>query len=115
MQTIYGKHENIKIRKNGTVNLILNYIPTSLYATKTTIFFLNPIIGEFQHEIIGSVEPPAPISEIRPPMPLSVDQVVNWEYALNPKNDQLARAKKGIDSLRKKKNSKENQKYLKAL
>lgn len=34
----------------------------SLYTTKTTIFFLNPIIGEFQHEIIASVEPPGAIS-----------------------------------------------------
>ena len=62
IQTIYGKQENIKIRKNGTVTLTLNYIPTSLFTTKTTIFFLNPIIGEFQHEIISTVEPPAPIA-----------------------------------------------------
>ena len=55
VQTIYGKQDNIKIRKNGTITLTLNYIPTTLFTTKTTIFFLNPIIGEFQHEIIASV------------------------------------------------------------
>ena len=86
IQTVYGKQENIKIRKNGTISLTLNYIPTTLFTTKTTIFFLNPIIGEFQHEIIASVEPPAPIAEIRPPMTLSVDQIINWEYSLNAKN-----------------------------
>lgn len=48
-QTIFGKQENVKIRKNGTATLTLNYIPMSLYTTKTTIFFLNPIVGEFQH------------------------------------------------------------------
>lgn len=49
IQTIYGKQEGIKIRKNGTATLILNYVPMSYYSTKTTIFFLNPVIGEFQH------------------------------------------------------------------
>ena len=45
IQTIYGKQENVKIRKNGTASLTLNYLPMSMYTTKTTIFFLNPIIG----------------------------------------------------------------------
>lgn len=48
-QVIFGKQDNVKIRKNGTVSLTLNYVPMSFYTTKTTIFFLNPIIGEFQH------------------------------------------------------------------
>ena len=103
IQTIYGKHDNIKIRKNGSANLTLNYIPTCYYTTKTTIFFLNPIIGEFQHEIIASVEPPGTTSEIRPPMTLSVDQIVNWEYAVNSKNEQISRAKKAIEALKKSK------------
>lgn len=55
IQTIYGKQESIKIRKNGTATLAFNYIPMSLYSTKTTIFFLNPVIGEFQHEIVANV------------------------------------------------------------
>ena len=45
IQTTYGKQENIKIRKNGTATLTLNYVPMSYYSTKTTIFFLNPVIG----------------------------------------------------------------------
>jgi hypothetical protein len=78
IQTIYGKVDNVKIRKNGNMSLTLNYIPTSLYTTRTVIYFCNPIIGEFQHEIIGVVEPPSVSAEIRPPMNLTVDQVVNW-------------------------------------
>jgi hypothetical protein len=31
----------------------------SMYTTKTTIFFINPVVGEFQHEIIATVEPPS--------------------------------------------------------
>lgn len=36
-------------------------------------------------------------------MTLSVDQIVNWEYQINPKNDMIARAKKAIDTLKKSK------------
>jgi hypothetical protein len=58
-------------------------------------------VGEFQHEIIASVEPPAITAEIRPNMTLSVDQIINWEYPINPKNDMIARAKKAIEGLKK--------------
>jgi hypothetical protein len=96
IQTIYSKAENIKIRKNGTGTVTLNYIPMSMFTTKTTIFFVNNVVGEFQHEIIATVEPPAIAAEIRPSMTLSVDQIINWEYQINPKNDMIARAKKAI-------------------
>jgi hypothetical protein len=36
-------------------------------------------------------------------MTLSVDQVINWEYQINPKNDMITRAKKAIESLKKNK------------
>ncbi len=49
VQTIYGKVDNVKIRKNGSVTLTLNYIPTSLHTTRTIIYFSNSIVGEFQH------------------------------------------------------------------
>ena len=97
----------MKIRKNGIISLTLNYIPISLYTTRTVIYFSNPIIGEFQHEIIGVVEPPSVSAEIRPPMNLTVDQVVNWEYVLNPKNDMISRAKKAIEGLKKRKGAKQ--------
>ena len=45
IQTIYGKAENIKIRKNGTGTLTLNYIPMSMFTTRTTIFFVNNVVG----------------------------------------------------------------------
>ena len=40
-------------------------------------------------------------SEIRPSMTLSVDQIINWDYQLHPKNDMIARARKAIESLKK--------------
>lgn len=49
VQTIFGKGENIKIRKNGTATLTLNYVPMSMFTTRTTIFFVNQVVGEFQH------------------------------------------------------------------
>jgi len=45
VQTIYGKGENIKIRKNGTATLTLNYVPMSMFTTRTTIFFVNDVVG----------------------------------------------------------------------
>ena len=57
----------------------------SMFTTRTTIFFVNNVVGEFQHEIIASVEPPAITAEIRPTMTLSVDQIINWDYQINPK------------------------------
>ena len=45
IQTIYAKVDNIKIKRLGGSSLTLNYIPISMYATKTTIFFINVAIG----------------------------------------------------------------------
>ncbi len=100
--------DNVKIRKNGNASLTLNYIPTSLYTTRTVIYFSNQVVGEFQHEIIGVVEPPSVSAEIRPPINLTVDQVINWEYVLNPKNDMIARAKKAIETLKRRKGAKQD-------
>lgn len=83
--------------------MTLNYVPMSMFTTKTTIFFVNEVVGEFQHEIIASVEPPAITAEVRPSMTLSVDQIINWDYQLNPKNDMIARAKKAVENLKKNK------------
>jgi hypothetical protein len=41
-------------------------------------------------------------------MTLSVDQMVNWDYQINPKNEMIARAKKAIDSLKKSKKGANN-------
>jgi hypothetical protein len=40
-------------------------------------------------------------------MTLTVDQVVNWEYLLNPKNDMISRAKKAIEGLKRRKGTKQ--------
>jgi len=34
-------------------------------------------------------------------MTLSVDQIANWDYQLNPKNDMITRAKKAVENLKK--------------
>ncbi len=36
-------------------------------------------------------------------MTLSVDQIINWDYQINPKNDMISRAKKAIEVLKKNK------------
>ena len=42
-------------------------------------------------------------------MTLSVDQIINWDYQLNPKNEMIARAKKAVDNLRKNKKGAQQQ------
>jgi hypothetical protein len=42
-------------------------------------------------------------------MTLSVDQIVNWEYQVNPKNEMIARAKKAIESLKRNKKGQQPQ------
>ena len=42
-------------------------------------------------------------------MTLSVDQIVTWDFQLNPKNDMIARAKKAIENLKKSKKSGQQQ------
>lgn len=36
-------------------------------------------------------------------MTLSVDQILNWEFQISPKNDMIARAKKAIENMKKNK------------
>ena len=52
---------------------------------------------------MANVTSPAFIAEIRPPVTLTVDQSFNWEYLINPKNEMLLKAKKAIESIRKRK------------
>lgn len=102
MKVIFCKQENVKIRKNGTVSLILSYIPLSLFTTKTTLIFSNSYVGEFQHEIIADVEPPTPLMpELRPPTSLTVDQSVHWSPSLPPKNEPLSKALKVIENMKR--------------
>ncbi len=61
LQTIFPKFEVAKLRKNVSTPFYISYIPTSMHTTKTTIMFSNPTVGEFQHEIVATVELPNPI------------------------------------------------------
>jgi hypothetical protein len=38
-----------------------------------------------------------------------VDQIANWDYQLNPKNDMISRAKKAIETLKKTKKGSQGQ------
>lgn len=91
----------MKLRKNVTTPFHVSYIPTSLNTTRTTLVFSNPTVGEFQHEITATVEPPAVLQDIRPPMTLTVDQIVSWEMPVAFKNDTMAKARKGVEAFKR--------------
>jgi hypothetical protein len=50
--------ENIKIKKGGTVNLNIIYLPLVLDTHKCYIIFKDKNAGEFQHTILGTTEEP---------------------------------------------------------
>lgn len=72
-----------------------------MYTTKSTIIFSNFQVGEFQHEIIATVDVPPVIADVRPPITLSVDQTANYEYSLVFKNEALIKAKKAVEVFKK--------------
>ena len=80
--SVFTKFDVVRLRKNVPTQFLLSFIPTSMHTTRSIIIFSNLHVGEFQHEIIATVEPPTILADVRPPMVLSMDQVVNWEYSL---------------------------------
>lgn len=101
LQTIFPKFEVVKLRKNVNTQFQIAYIPTSLHTTKTTLVFSNPNVGEFQHEITATVDPPAVLQDIKPPMVLTVDQIVSWEMPVQFKNEAMMRARKGTETFKR--------------
>lgn len=50
---------------------------------------------------MAAVELPSPIQEIKPPMTLTVDQVVNWELPVQFKNEAMFKARKIADNFKR--------------
>ena len=110
VQSIFPKFEVVKLRKNANTAFQVSYVPISMHTTKTTLVFSNPTVGEFQHEIVAVVELPAPIQDIKPPMNLTVDQVVNWELPVQFKNDGMLKARKIAENFKRAGNKRERKK-----
>jgi hypothetical protein len=48
-------------------------MPFRLETYKCLVVFVDPLVGEFQHEIIGETLLPEPIEDVRPGITIYVD------------------------------------------
>jgi hypothetical protein len=68
----YCDSDSIKIKKGQTGFIELYFTPLRLAKTKCFIVFHDPLVGEFQYEIMGVTEIPRTLQEIRIPQALIV-------------------------------------------
>jgi hypothetical protein len=62
------------------------------------------LIGEFQHEISGSVELPKIMDDLKPEKPLYVDTPVTLPFDIPFKNEQMVKARKTVENFIMEKN-----------
>lgn len=92
--------ETIVIKRGSFSHLSLVFIPILFETQKCYVIFSDPAVGEFQHEIVGSVTLPEeivaiPEAPITPP--IYVDEQRNWTLKIPFKNDALREARKNIE------------------
>ncbi|CAD8106047.1 unnamed protein product [Paramecium primaurelia] len=92
----FCQQDRIRIRKNQTINLILQYIPLIMETHKCQIVFTDPQVGEFQHDLQGTVELPNLSGEFKPDKLLYVEQTIQIPYQIPFKNEQILRARQQI-------------------
>lgn len=64
--------ERVKIKKGKAVELPITFLPLTMDIHNCHVIFTDPLVGEFQHEIIGNVELPN-IGDIKPDKTFYVD------------------------------------------
>ena len=79
----------MKIKKGMTGFVELYFTPLRLSKTKCFIIFHDPLVGEFQYEIVGVSEIPRPLQEIRILQPLTVGKREKIELNLSVYNNMM--------------------------
>ncbi|CAD8117028.1 unnamed protein product [Paramecium sonneborni] len=95
----FCQQEKVRIRKNQTINLTLQYIPLTMDTHKCQIVLTDPQVGEFQHDLQGTVELPNLSGEFKPEKPLYVDQTIQIPYQIPFKNEYIIRARQQIQQI----------------
>lgn len=63
-------NETIKIKKNSSSYIEFMFNPILYYKIKCYLIFHDPLVGEFQYEIIGISEMPKILQELKYPSTL---------------------------------------------
>ncbi|EGR27619.1 hypothetical protein IMG5_193180 [Ichthyophthirius multifiliis] len=118
--TFFTTKTTIKIGKLQTVILPVTFLPLQMETQKCYIIFRDPLVGEFQHEIIGTVEMPNiqtdtikfPLTNMKT---LYVDENAVQELEIPFQNESQIRARKQVQAFYMEKNReklmKQNQNY----
>jgi hypothetical protein len=63
----YCKIDNIRLKRGQPQLFYMHFIPLIMETHKCLIIFTDPQVGEFQHEVIGTVELPEQMTEYKAP------------------------------------------------
>ncbi|EGR30900.1 hypothetical protein IMG5_121460 [Ichthyophthirius multifiliis] len=106
--------QKLRIKKNSSANINILFIPLIMQTQRCYLIFKDPNIGEFQYEIIGTVDSPLMYPEIiKLPLnsqPIYIETTTNIEIQLNVQNEAQKRARKQIEQLMLEKNKEKYQK-----
>lgn len=61
----FVENENIKIKKNASSYIELIFNPVIYHKVKCYLIFHDPLVGEFQYEIMGISEIPKVLQELK--------------------------------------------------
>jgi hypothetical protein len=77
----------------------MQFIPLVFNQQKCYIIFQDPQVGEFQYELIGTVEPPDVMLDIKPTMQVFIDTPITYAHHVPLNNPYLRRARKLVEQV----------------
>ncbi|KAM3143753.1 Encoded by [Paramecium bursaria] len=95
---IFCRLDTIRLKRNSPYQLQLQYIPLVMETQRCYIVFTDPLVGEFQHEIIANPDPPDIYGDPKT-YQVYVDQQQIIDLQVAPRNELLLRARKSIEQL----------------
>jgi len=85
----------VRIKRGDTVPVMIQFMPFRLDTFKCLIVFVDPQVGEFQHEIVGETTLPDPQEDnVKPNVTIYVDGITKFDYPIPFKNPNIINMKK---------------------
>ena len=88
------KLDNVKVRKNQTVNVPVLFLPFELGVHKCHVVFTDEAVGELQYTIIGKAELPEILESFQ--ADCNSEESYSFKRPLPFKNDKLEQARNQI-------------------
>ncbi|KAL4498636.1 hypothetical protein ABPG72_019754 [Tetrahymena utriculariae] len=102
--SFFCQKASIRLKKGQTTTITIVFIPLVMETQKCFIIFKDPNVGEFQHEMVGTVEIPSLLPDIiRFPLTgyptIFVDENSQQEVEIPFANDPMLKARKQVEQL----------------